>query len=400
MNTTWTIEDHRLPALAVTRGPKQHFFGYYDKLPFDPAQCYVLALECDVLDRLQRPTDVGVLGVVDLEQDCQWTPLAETRAWNWQMGCTSLWLPGPGRRIVYNDCREGRLCAVVLDIDSGQERVLPRPVFALSPDGRTALTPNFARLWQVKVETGYCVVDDPWADQTAPPEDGIFSMDLETGESSLIVSHQDMARHERVDAAEGALNYFSHMAFNSDGNRFLFWYRSNRAAPQSIYTANADGTGLYRLADRNSHSVWLGQDRILAWVVGEQRDFYLFRDRTREREIVAPEVLNTNSHASFSPDGNWILADQRPPQVSGGSLRLLNMKERRCFHIGNFPGLPQLKGPLRCDLHPRWSPDGSRVCIDSTHEGSRQVYVIDVDEIIRESDSSSGIQAKLGAQLS
>ena len=389
MSTTWTIEDRELPAVAVTRGPKQHFFGYYDKSPFDYSQRYLLALECDVLDRLQRPTDVGVLGMVDLEQDCQWTPLAETRAWNWQMGCTSLWLPGPGRRIVYNDYRDGELCAVLLDIDGGQECVLPRPVFTLSPDGRTALSLNFARLWEVKVETGYCVVDDPWTGQTAPPEDGIFSMDLETGESSLIVSHQDLARHERVDAAEGVLHFFSHMAFNSDGSRFLFWYRCNRAAPQSFYTVNADGTDLYRLGDRNSHSVWLGQDRILAWVYGESgRGFYLFHDRTGEPEIVAPEVLNTNSHASFSPDGNWILADQRPPQVSGGSLRLLNMRERRCFSVGNFPGLPQLKGPLRCDLHPRWSADGSLVCIDSTHKGSRQVYVTDVSEIVRGTGSS------------
>jgi len=394
MDTTWTIENCELPAVAVTCGPKQHFFGYYDKSPFDPSQRYLLALECDILDRLQRPTDVGVLGLVDLEQDCQWTPLAETGTWNWQMGCTSLWLPGPGRRIVYNDCREGRLCAVVLDVDSGGARVLPRPVFTLSPDGRTALSLNFARLWDVKVETGYCAVEDPWAGQTAPPEDGIFSMDLETGESSLIVSHEDLARHKPVNTDEGALNYFSHMAYNADGTRFLFWYRSNRAAPQSIYTVNADGTDLFHLADRNSHSVWLGRDRILAWLVGEGggkgRGFYLFRDRTRECELVAPEVLNTNSHASYSPDGDWILADHRPPQVSGGSLQLLDMREHRCFRIGDFPGLPQLKGPLRCDLHPRWSPDGSRVCIDSTHKGSRQVYVIDVSGIVRESGTPSG----------
>ena len=372
MSATWTIEDCELPAVVVTRGPKQHFFGYYDKSPFDPSQRYLLALECEVLDRLQRPADVGVLGLVDLERDYQWTPL------------------GPERRVIYNDRRGGTLCSVILDIDRGQERVLPRPAFTLSPDGRTALSLNFPRLWRVKVETGYCGVDDRWAGQTAPPEDGIFKMDLETGESSLIVSHQDLAPHEQYDADEGALNYFSHMAHNADGSRFLFWYRSNRAAPQSIYTANADGSDLYRLAERNSHSVWLGRDRILAWVVGEQGGFYLFRDRARERELLAPEVLNTNSHASFSPYGDWVLSDHRAPQVSGGTLRLLDMRGRRCFRIGHFAGLPQLKGPLRCDLHPRWSPDGSRVCIDSTHEGSRQVYIIDVSEVISRRSAENG----------
>ena len=46
------------------------------------------------------------------------------------------------------------------------------------------------------------------------------------------------------------------------------------------------------------------------------------------------------------------------------------------FHAGG------LKGPVRCDLHPRWSPDGRRVCFDSVHGGTRQMYVMDVSEVV------------------
>ena len=35
----------------------------------------------------------------------------------------------------------------------------------------------------------------------------------------------------------------------------------------------------------------------------------------------------------------------------------------------------------RCDLDPNWSRDGRSVCIDSIHEGSRQVYILDVSEL-------------------
>jgi len=37
---------------------------------------------------------------------------------------------------------------------------------------------------------------------------------------------------------------------------------------------------------------------------------------------------------------------------------------------------------LRCDLHPRWSRDSKKVSIDSAHEGSRQIYVLDVEKIV------------------
>ena len=32
----------------------------------------------------------------------------------------------------------------------------------------------------------------------------------------------------------------------------------------------------------------------------------------------------------------------------------------------------------RCDLHPRWRKDGKQLAFNSVHEGSRQVYLIDV----------------------
>ena len=31
---------------------------------------------------------------------------------------------------------------------------------------------------------------------------------------------------------------------------------------------------------------------------------------------------------------------------------------------------------VRCDLHPRWDHNNEKVCIDSVHEGKKELYVI------------------------
>ena len=50
--------------------------------------------------------------------------------------------------------------------------------------------------------------------------------------------------------------------------------------------------------------------------------------------------------------------------------------------IGRFFAPRELDGEIRCDLHPRWSRDGTQVCLDSVHEGTRQMYVVEVRDIV------------------
>ena len=43
---------------------------------------------------------------------------------------------------------------------------------------------------------------------------------------------------------------------------------------------------------------------------------------------------------------------------------------------------PEYTGEWRCDTHPRFSPDGKKVVVDSAHNGGRQLYLIDVSGIV------------------
>ncbi len=222
-----------------------------------------------------------------------------------------------------------------------------------------------------------------------PAEDGIFRLDRETGEQELIISHSDMAGFLPASGAKpDDMRYFTPPLFNENGTRFMFWYRSRCGLHNGIYTASADGSGIYKLPTLgNSHSVWLGNDRILAWAAVEGRGThnFLFHDRKpfQEPSRVCGASFEFNGHATFSPDTAWLITDTPEPPVADKrnqrTLYLFQCKTHRRIELGTFGAPDILRGPLRCDLHPRWDRTGGRVCFDSAHDGCRQMYLLDTD---------------------
>ena len=171
-----------VPSRAITAGPRHHWFGYYDKLQFDPSARYALGMEADFEHRAPTPEDVIRIGMVDLADGDRWIELGESRAWGWQAGCMLQWLPQSAHEIIWNDRVDDRFVSYILNIDTGQKRLLPQPIFTLSPDGCSALSIDFHRLEDMRPGYGYMGIRDPWYDVMAPEETGIHTVDLRTGE--------------------------------------------------------------------------------------------------------------------------------------------------------------------------------------------------------------------------
>jgi hypothetical protein len=237
---------------------------------------------------------------------------------------------------------------------------------------------------------GYDGLRDPRRGEPHPEEDGIFRVDLQSGESELIVSLGRAASHKHRPGMDGARHWFNHVQINTDGSRFAFLHRWRRPGgghrKTRLLTADFDGEELRCIADDDlvSHYDWRDPQHLLAWArqrgVGER--FFLFADGGAERCVVGEGVLTRDGHCSYSPDRRWILTDTYPQQDGARSLILYDPAGGRRVEVGRFRSPPALTGPIRCDLHPRWSRDGRRVCIDSAHEGTRQMYVIDVSAIV------------------
>lgn len=383
------IETVNLPLERVTGLDNQHFFGYYYNAQFDLSDTKILALECDVDGRWQTPEDLATLGMVDLADGNKWASLGVTHSWNWQMGAMLQWLPESSSKIICNDRRNGRFVSVVMDIVSGEEELFCAPVYEVRPDGKSALTLNFSRLWDTRPETGYCGIPDPWGDDPAPDEDGIFRLDFESNNLELIISHSDLKRFGGMsdDGIEGKY-YFTHLLYNESGSRFMFWHR--RKTPSGlysrIYTADPDGKNIHYVTDCHSHSAWFGDDGIVAWGAlepGKEFHNYMFKDMSGEMKMFGEGILDFNGHFTFSPDKNWFLTDIPSDSNNIRTLVLYHPASDRRFDIARLYSKREADSGLRCDLHPRWDRSGTRVCLDSTHEGGRQIYLLDASGIVR-----------------
>ena len=380
----------------ATPADAHHYFGYYDKFPWDATGRYLLALSPPFIDRMPVPGDVVKIGMVDLENAVSWIPLAESRAWNWQQGIMLHWLHiDPERTIIYNDLRDGAFVSVVRDVFSDEERVLPRPVYCLRPDGKEAMSVNFGRIARTRPGYGYEGVPDPGEADPHPAEDGIWALDLESGEHRLIITLDQAAKLEPKPDMEGCEHWFNHLQYCTDGSRFLFLHRWKKPGETfratRLLTANPDGTDIRIIADdgMTSHFDWRDERTILAWArVREEGDYYyLFDGLTGDHETVGAGILTTDGHCSYSPDRKWILTDTYPDKERKRTLILYRPDAEERIDVGRFYAPPELDGPLRTDLHPRWSRDGKSVCLDSVHETRdgkpvRQMYIADVSEIV------------------
>ena len=389
------------PIRAITRGPKFHWFSYYDKLQFDPSCRYVLGMEVNFEHRSPQPDDVISIGMVDLKDNdrsprCDaagWIKLGQSRSWCWQQGCMLQWLPGSKNQIIWNDREGDRFVCHILNVHSGKKRTLPYPIYTLSPDGRTAVAPDLRRVQDMRPGYGYAGLPDPYKDDLAPKDSGIFRIDLKTGRRDLIISIADVAKIPSPHInTTGAKHYFNHLLFNPDGSRFIFLHR--RLGPglggkgTRMLTAKPDGSDIHIVDSygKTSHFIWRDPRHILAWAwhPSHKNAFYLYEDSTGGKvEVVGKDVMPKNGHCTYLPGNKWILNDTYPDKERKQNPYLYNVATGERVPLGHFYLPPQYKGEWRCDTHPRFSPDGRSVVIDSPHEGNgRQMHLIDISAIV------------------
>ncbi|WP_231367692.1 MULTISPECIES: glycosyl transferase [unclassified Thioalkalivibrio] len=383
---------HKKPNVCETRHKLQtvgstaleSFFGYYDKSPLSPSGSHIIFQEAHG-PTTEEPRGGQALNVVLADAvDGEVVSRFPSEAFNWQQGTKLQWISED--RFVFNDydAAEDSYVARVCDATSGEiVCTLPAPVYDCFGD-RFALTLNFDRLARLAPDYGYFRRMGRPCDLEALDADGVWWLDLKTGEKRLILSLAQLVALEPLESMVGASHSVNHIMIAPDGERFMVihrWYQAGRRFDRLV-VADVDGNRARVLADYGmvSHCFWVSPNRVLGYLRGADgsdgyRLLHVNAGQMEELDFPGREALG-DGHPHVV--GDWFVTDTYPDKARMQHLMLVNWRSGEARKLGEFFHGFEYDGQTRCDLHPRLSGDGKQVFFDSVFSGKRRLYRLEL----------------------
>lgn len=353
------------------------FFGYYDRSPVNSNGD--LLYHCISNFRVKQKNEEVAICLNGRQ-------LSTTNAWNYQQGAMLSWVCLD--KIIYNFYDESGLQykSKILNVADKTERILDVPIYTLLYGKNAALTLNFDRLSLLRPEYGYR--NRKISPQRFPKasEDGVFFVDLKTGQKKLLVSIEEL-KYFHYKASLDVPNEkhkINHIQLAPGGKGFIFhhrWFDKKNVKYSRLYYAGIDGKGLRLLADEGmvSHCNFMDELHVCGWMRQNGiNGYYKINIESNEIERIGEGVLKEDGHPSFY--GDFMVTDSYPDRSGMMKLVLYHLKEKRIIAQASFFSPLRYRQEKRCDLHPRLVLDRegkpSSIIVDSTHEGDRAVYCV------------------------
>jgi hypothetical protein len=333
-------------------------------------------------------------------------------------------LPGSPDELIFNTVENDRAVAVLKNVKTGSRSVLPGPIYVISADGKTSISPNFNTLAHRWKAYGYpLLAHTPMiADQDA---DGLSQLDLQTGKQSLFISTRRAAAFEAVPSADESSHFLCHASFSPDGSRVIFLHRffsSDGGLFTRMIATDRQAKNLVLLAqEKVSHFDWIDQENVLVWarfsggglakvrargllgaswikpllrvarsMTGRWKKQFLSEsyyrisvENPKARVRFGWPFLESDGHPMIARSHSWIVTDYYPDKTSRLPVILFNPDPARRIDVHVFAHRPRSNdSDVKCDLHPRWSRDEHLVAVDTCEAGFRQVRILDVSDLV------------------
>ncbi|MFW5983019.1 MAG: hypothetical protein ACOCQ4_00845 [bacterium] len=371
------------------------FFGYHDKTPFSSDNSRILAMSVKASDQ-RADSECTSMKLGYFEKDAsgrfcnKFIPFSETTTWGWQQGCMLQWNPSdPDNEVVFNKLIDGKYGAVIFNLKTKQNiKKFDMPVYSVSSDGKFAVTLNFSRLGRLRPGYGYRLLPDKTNDQDAPRDDGLFLMDLNSGEKFLLLNLADLA--DEI-SRKNCQHYVNHATFSPDGKRIVFFHlwvdqAENRNMRFLCYNLESKCIEKIEIKDKVSHYCWHSDSKILATVQSGKINnwqffFYTLNEKNVWEKTPAFVGMNTDGHPMKSPvEEEMFVSDSRLNRFREDQVVLFNPYNYKTLKVARFVIPFQYNGIVRCDLHPRWDREGRYVVVDTIKKGKRAMAVIEIED--------------------
>lgn len=368
----------------VPKDSYEYFFGYYDKSPWNISESKMLGLRVKSTLKSTASSESAEIVLIDVRSK-EIQVIAKTNAWNVQQGCMLQWMgPTYDRYIIYNDYRENKLCAVVLDLDAKSERKICEPIYSIDAQGRYAYTLDFYRLQRLRPGYGYCNEEDKYKNVDLPSDFCIKRIDVKKNESKGIISYKMLYDLDKKESMIGAQHKINHIMISPNGKRIMFIHRwkNENGGYSRLIASNIDGSNMVIVSDEMfvSHCIWVDNRKILGYVQkGGKRGYYIMDSFTGEYTHIWKE-LSMDGHPSVYSLSGVSITDTYPNRNRMASIFMIDKKGKITKVVECFSPTKYF-AEYRCDLHPRFSRDGKKICFDSTHEGKRAMYIVNLPPV-------------------
>ncbi|MCD6354463.1 MAG: hypothetical protein J7L95_02845 [Prolixibacteraceae bacterium] len=388
----------------LTFGTKHHFFGYIGQcrtIPWNKSGRYILGMEIERIDRMPKPEEAATIFIIDTQNDNKIIRLDKTHAWNPQQGTMFYWNPlAPETQFFFNDrdVKTGKVYTVIYDIEK-KKRVrefryedIPIGNGGVAADGSAWLGINYGRLARLRLVTGYPEALDWSKDEIAPKNDGIFIVNIKTGNKRLLVSYRQLEKRlkeTRPDLKHTGL-FINHTLWNRDANRVYFfvrggWSKTMKNKGDKVNTPcsiNADGTGL-TLHEQfiGGHPEWAEGNLLIGSAKDKdgvkQQILYNIDSKKIVGQLGNSEMFpNPEGDVSLSPDGNWFVNGY---SKSGKNYYTVLRRSDNAFARSEGIDKGAYSGNIRIDPAPRWNRTNDAILVPGISKNkTRQMFVIHV----------------------
>jgi hypothetical protein len=145
-----------------------------------------------------------------------------------------------------------------------------------------------------------------------------------------------------------------------------------------LAVADRDGCNLHQLTGYtvNSHYHWKDDQTIMIWSVFEENGIFFFDSVTGQRQMLRNELVNSGDiHCLYAPDRSCFIGDGYWDRESYRSIYLYDFETQQSKQLVRIFSEPNTVTDTRCDLHNRFSPDGTLISFDSWHSGRREIII-------------------------